>query len=120
MIPSSSYSAPKTISDHEGKGHRMDVYSVGVILKEMLTGFPADTAAFDYAEINDASLARICAGAMAVDPALRYADPDRLRQTLEDWYRTKPTATPRKVSTRARPLPQLSLASDQPSRVNWA
>jgi serine/threonine protein kinase len=108
---SSSYSAPRTISDHAGKGHRLDVYSVGVILKEMLTGFPAETAAFEYAAVNDPSLARICATAMAVDPALRYADPDRLRQTLGDWQQATPTATAQIASIVEMPLPQRSLAS---------
>ncbi|MEM1084862.1 MAG: serine/threonine-protein kinase [Verrucomicrobiota bacterium] len=117
------YTAPEVLSHPEQGDRRSDIFAIGVILKELLTGIPADSPDFLQARIANPKLARICAKAIAPRADLRFADLLSLIEALESWDQVK-TATLLQTSTPSvRPAPtsfvRPSLASASAGRTNW-
>ena len=79
------YAAPEVMSHPEEGDRRSDIFAIGVILKEMLTGLSAIDAGFPQATFEDFRLGGICAKATAADPAMRYTDVSELCHALERW-----------------------------------
>ncbi len=118
--------------DHKEVGPRSDLYSLGVILYELLTGRPpfAGTAGAVIGQVLhveptppsrveagiDARLEAICARAMAKDPDRRHASMRALAEELDGYLHAVGVA-----QTEAGPYQQLMTActAAPPSRRRW-
>ncbi|MEP2777661.1 MAG: serine/threonine-protein kinase [Luteolibacter sp.] len=87
------YMAPEIASQPETGNAQTDVYAVGIVLRELLTGVPADSADFPAAVVQDPKLAAICQKACHVDPSERYEDITSLSKELALWSPAKPSIT---------------------------
>jgi serine/threonine protein kinase len=100
---------------------RSDIFAIGILLKELLSGVPANTAAFQYTNLTDAYLVDVCATATAADPAMRHPDISSFCQALKSWKPAKPA--PRlKVSGQrpTAPAPRPLLAPASVGGTNWS
>lgn len=108
------YAAPEA-GGHSTKGDpRSDIFSIGIILKELLTGIHPNAAGFDQAVLGDPRLAKIYAKATAADPAMRYPTISDFLQALESWSQPRLITSYRPAP---RPAPPAPVKAKQ---VNWA
>ena len=94
----SAYQAPEIIARLEEGHARTDIYAVGMILRELLTGTTAGTEEFQAAAIADRTLAGICHKATHEIPSERYQDTAAIIEDLNLW---SPAATARTLNTSA-------------------
>ncbi len=80
------YTAPEVLLDHRTADQRADIYAIGVILHELITGQRPDP---EYKESfqpsNDPQLDKIWRRATASDPAQRYASAYDMAADLGAW-----------------------------------
>jgi serine/threonine protein kinase len=88
-----AYRAPELAASNSSGNPSTDVYAIGVLLQELLTGIPAGTLDAAGSALADAKLAAICRQAAHSDPARRYSDAGALAAALEQW--AAPRTTPR-------------------------
>ena len=115
-----AYMAPELAAGRVAANPLTDVYSIGVVLKELLTGVPAGSAGSIRAEVADPKLAAICRQAAHPDPAQRFPDAATFAGALKSWSAAKPLITaPRKPQLPAhRPKPVLvTCPGSRPGRV---
>jgi len=101
------YTAPEVISNPNGADHRSDLFSVGVILYELMTGQRQTAAA--------APPSTICGCGPAIDdiwrrathpnPANRFQTANDFRKVLAEWLATRDAAAKRKGGM-SGPAPQ--------------
>lgn len=101
------YSAPELAAAGTAATSQSDVFAVGMMLRELLTGIPAGTPGEAQAAIADAKLAAICRQATHSDPARRFRDADALAEALGQWLSSRnPLRTPLpQASAARRPVP---------------
>lgn len=111
----SAYRAPE-LPDEGGSGTpQADVYAVGVILKELLTGIPAASHHAVKVAIPDAKLAAICQKAAHPDPAQRYPDAGALAEALGQWSASRAPAAVRLQRPVAPHRPKAPVTSKTPA-----
>ena len=102
ITDSRSYLAPETNQDPASADARSDVFSLGLILCELLTGNSAESQTIKNAPVSDLKLGAICRKATHSDPALRYFSASELADELTGWLKAKSTkfaTTPSKPFT---------------------
>src|SRR5437870_2676371 len=121
VMGTADYLAPEQISGRPA-GPRSDVYSLGVILYEMLTGvtpFAGETtASILYRQVHDnpvplrsvnprlpVELQPVVDRALAKNPALRYSDPLDLATELQEVARWLPSGSPWIMAGGPQPMP---------------
>jgi serine/threonine-protein kinase len=91
-----NYMAPEQRRDAKNVDGRADLYSVGVILYEMLTGdLPLGRFKLPSERIKpiDSRLDPVVAKALETDPAARYARAEQMAEDLEQLVSTAPVQT---------------------------
>lgn len=80
-----AYMAPEIVNNPETGDRQSDVFAIGVLLRELLTGVPAGTEGSAKAVVADLKLAAICRQATHADPAMRHPDATSLADQLTRW-----------------------------------
>lgn len=109
VMDTPGYTAPEVFQDPNQAGALADIYSVGVILHQLLTGIdPAGCMEPPSQPSGSLRLDVIWRKATHIDPAQRYATVDALSADLEKWIAAKQKsaagARPAPLHTPARPV----------------
>lgn len=104
-----AYSAPEIIGQPEKGNIQSDIFAMGVILRELLTGVPAGSKEFHAIDVTDSKLAAICEKATHENPNQRFRDMDSFDVALKLWKKEKVVRKP------ATPTPPKSY---RPSTLN--
>ena len=105
------YTAPEVFHDPKQAGTLADIYAVGVILHQLLSGIdPAGSMTPPTVPIGRPRLDAIWRKATHINPAMRFASVEEMIQALEAWLRN-PTAmavgqAPAGFSALQRPVAQ--------------
>ena len=83
-LQADAYTAPELLRHPATGDARADIFSLGIILRELLTGVPTGSPE-GGCKLIDPRLAKISARATHPDPASRFADASSLAQALQDW-----------------------------------
>ncbi len=129
------YSAPEFLENHEQSDARADLYAVGVILHELVTGQRPDPSGQEPRKpTGNLKLDAIWRKAVQPDPNRRYPTAEAMATALEDWLRNPgpmtagappPAATaapPKQLLSPAKPAggkpatPASPATSDQPGK----
>lgn len=95
------YTAPEVILGHRPPDHRADIYAVGVILHELITGQGPDPEyKKPFQASTDPRLDQIWSKATAPDPAQRYSSAYDMAADLDSW-----AAAPSLLRTAVEPVP---------------
>jgi serine/threonine protein kinase len=102
-----AYMAPEVADGRSFGNPQSDVYAIGVVLRELLTGIPAGSTEAQRIVIPDPGLAAVCRKATHPDPALRYPDAAALAEALKRWSasRTLKPSVRQRQATPHRPKP---------------
>jgi serine/threonine protein kinase len=86
-IGTPGYTAPEVCGHPELADHRSDIYAVGAVLYELVSGKAPEPAGKHLPALIDcpASLLPVCQRAMNPSPGLRHPDARALDAALEDW-----------------------------------
>ncbi|MFC7337738.1 protein kinase [Haloferula chungangensis] len=98
------YSAPEVARHPELADHRSDIFAVGVMLRELLTGRPPENDPQPERGIRDRKLLEICRKATAKDPSQRYQKAEAMIADLKSWLHQpdEPLAPPAEAAPAKR------------------
>ncbi len=90
MMGTPGYTAPEVFDDPDQAGQLADIYSVGVILHQLLTGLdPSGSMVPPAQATNNIRLDAIWRKATNIQPAQRYTSIDAMSQELDKWLDAK-------------------------------
>ncbi len=119
MMGTPGYTAPEVFQNPDLAGKVADIYSVGVILHQLLTGIdPSGCIEPPTTPTSDNRLDAIWRKAVNLDPTQRYQTVESMAADLEKWATTKTTSTP--VSGAPKPVsgaPKPVIPSARPTPV---
>ncbi|BCX47389.1 C-type lectin domain family member a isoform 1 precursor [Haloferula helveola] len=94
------YTAPEVIEDHEEADKQADIYGVGVILHELLTGQrPDPEGKKPRKSTGSPKLDAICKKATQTNPSLRYSTCEEMAADLKAWSDSPAARAPGKLLT---------------------
>ena len=96
------YAAPELYDKNAAPDHRADLYSIGVVLHEMLTGLPP-VGEFDLPALAlgmDSRVDEVIARCMELQPEKRYQSAAEVRAVLLDIIEGRNVPVPEKSATR--------------------
>ena len=103
------YAAPEVIDPNAEIDHRADIYSVGALFFELLTG---NTPDIKTKPISGSAFDSIIQKAMAADPHDRYQSASELRQAIEDtWSASTSGKAPLPIEKSPKPAGNKILAA---------
>lgn len=116
MMGTPGYTAPEVFEDPNQAGHLADIYSVGVILHQLLSGIdPAGSMVPPSQATNNIRLDAIWRKATDINPAQRYPTIDAMAQDLDKWLDAKGnllvTGNPAPMSAPRQPVPMPARSS---------
>jgi len=106
---SPGYMAPELIKCPKTGTAQSDIFAIGAVLRELLTGFPAEFADSEKAIVPDVKLAAICRKATHVDAAQRYRSARELVLDLQSWMTVKPIISNTPSTSSYKPPGKVSL-----------
>ena len=99
------YTAPEVIANPHVTDHRCDLFSVGIILYELMTGRPAETVPPSTLCACGPGMDAIWRRATELNPANRFQSASAFSAALVDWLATTDAAAKRKGGMPG-PIPQ--------------
>lgn len=97
-----AYMAPELKNHPERGDGKSDIFALGVVFQELLTGIPAESGAAAKVVVSDPMLAAICRKATHPLPASRYTDAASFAGELKHWLALETT----KAAAGAPPRPK--------------
>jgi serine/threonine protein kinase len=99
MLGTLQYMAPEQFEDPQKVDHRVDIYSLGVVFYEMLTGeLPMGRYALPSEKVHvDVRLDEVVLRALARQPERRYQQASEVRTAVESFSRSEPVPVPPSV-----------------------
>ena len=131
LMGTPGYTAPEVFAHPDLADRRSDIYAVGAILYQLVSGKEPDaagTASHQFVDCPD-SLLPICQRAMHPDPNLRYPDARSLNDALQAWQirqttqgaadtpaknTPSPASMPSRNAPKMMPMPAASVRSARP------
>jgi predicted Ser/Thr protein kinase len=116
------YMAPEQLDKPETVDHRADIYSLGVVFYEMLTGeVPMGRFAPPSEKVSiDVRLDEIVLHALERDADRRYQHVSQVRDDVEKVTTSKPEVAPPSSAPQSAPVPKADAPAQSATRKPWA
>ena len=106
---SPGYMSPELIKSPKTGSVQSDIFAIGAVLRELLSGVPAESPGAENVQVPDVKLAAICRKATHQDPSQRHTSTRELILDLHSWMSVTPITTSSKPATAWKPPGKVSL-----------